>query len=653
MNQGQSFFKAHAVRLIALALVVSLYVFTQVGLPKLAGAERSEMAGRFNFTSSALPALEGYAQKSVRSVSPSLERISAWISSVGASVALNDLDGDGLPNDVCFVDVRIDQAVIAPAPETPQRYSAFALDPAPVRYDNTMAPMGCLPGDLNEDGLTDVLVYYWGRTPIAFMRRPDALTTGLSSKAYVSQEIMSGEERWFTNAATRADLDGDGHTDIVIGNYFQDGAHILDASYDGKEEMQHSMSRAFNGGTKHLLLWTGSSATGGSGPSVQYKDFTGVLDPDVAHGWTLAVGAADLDGDMLPEIYFANDFGVDRLMHNLSTPGNLKFAKLDGVKGFTTPNSKTLGRDSFKSMGIDFGDLNGDGWLDMFVSNITTPYALEESNFAWISTGETKRMSDGVAPYTDRSEQLGLSRGGWGWESRLADFDNDGVLEAMEATGFVRGQINRWPDLHEVATGNDQFLSDPGSWPHVQPGDDIDGHQPNLFFVRAEDGLYYDMAHDLGIDQDLVTRGIATADVDGDGKLDFAVANQWDDSYFYRNNSASSDAFLGLHLLLPATSQAEAETRERPGNPGGDLQGSPAIGASAVVHLPDGTNLVAQVDGGNGHSGKRSPGLHFGLGEIAADAAISVDLTWRGRDGQVQRKTISLTPGWHTVLLGK
>src|SRR3712207_7095987 len=44
---------------------------------------------------------------------------------------------------------------------------------------------------------------------------------------------------------------------------------------------------------------------------------------EVAHSWTLAVGAADLDGDLLPELYFANDFGPDRLLHNRSQPGEL------------------------------------------------------------------------------------------------------------------------------------------------------------------------------------------------------------------------------------------------------------------------------------------------------------------------------------------
>src|SRR6185503_15291833 len=103
---------------------------------------------------------------------------------------------------------------------------------------------------------------------------------------------------------------------------------------------------------------------------VQFEEVSGVLDEQSAQGWALAVGAADLDGDLLPEIYFANDFGVDRLLHNRSRPGRLRFESLEGERTATTPRSKVLGRDSFKGMGVDFADLNGDGWLDIFVSNI-------------------------------------------------------------------------------------------------------------------------------------------------------------------------------------------------------------------------------------------------------------------------------------------
>jgi hypothetical protein len=58
----------------------------------------------------------------------------------------------------------------------------------------------------------------------------------------------------------------------------------------------------------------------------------------------LALGAADLDGDLMPELYFANDFGPDRLLHNRSTPGHLNFALLEGERKFTTPSSKVLGK---------------------------------------------------------------------------------------------------------------------------------------------------------------------------------------------------------------------------------------------------------------------------------------------------------------------
>jgi hypothetical protein len=644
------FVRRNIARLAAIGFLVALYLLAQ--LPTLSTAERNKLAANFRFARTPLHEVPSSTYKTHRNVNQSLQRIASWVSATGASVALNDLDGDGVSNDVCHVDPRTDRVTVAPAPGTAMRYQPFVLDAGALYDAAVMAPMGCLPGDLNEDGLMDVVATYWGRTPIAFLARK---AKALSNDRYKPREIVTGGDRWFTGAATLADLDGDGHLDLVIGNYYKDGARILDAHDNTRQEMQHSMSRAFNAGRSRLLLW--QNATEGSEPSVQFKAVEDFVEGSpaqkeiVTHGWTLAVGAADLDGDLLPELYFANDFGPDRLLHNRSRPGELRFAVLEGHKSLTTPSSKVLGRDSFKGMGVDFADLNGDRILDIFVSNIATPFALEESHFVFLSTGASHQVKTGTAPYVDRSEDLGLSRSGWGWEIKTADLNNDGAYEVLQATGFLKGEENRWPELQELATANDQLLSNPNTWPRFQPGDALSDKDHNPFYVRAGDGRFYDLAAELGLDQEQVSRGIAIADVNGDGLLDYAIANQWATSFFYLNESPKQGAFLGLRLRLPLDQKSVEPTKVC--SNGSNLPGRSAIGAVVTIKLPDGRQLVTQVDGGNGHSGKRSPDVHFGLGSLSPAVRLPVEINWRNARGQVQRQTIQLSPGWHTVILGQ
>jgi hypothetical protein len=568
----------------------------------------------------------------------------SWVSSVGAAVALGDVDGDGLPNDTCLVDPRSDEVVVMPVPGTGQRYQPFSLDPSPLTYDSSsMAPMGCLMTDLNEDGLTDLVVYYWGRTPIAFLRRDGNSLAPLSRASFLAQELVPRGERWYTNAGLAADLDGDGHADLIFGNYFPDGSVVL--GNNGPVEMQASMSRATNGGSKPILLW--KSAAGGETPSVHFERQTAV-EAVLGAGWTLAIAACDLDGDLLPELYIANDFGPDVLVHNRSTPGRLDFQKLHGIRGWTTPKSKVLGHDSFKGMGVDCADLNGDGIPDLIVSNITEPYALEESNLVFVSTGETKLMKSGIAPYRERGESLGLSRSGWSWDVRVADFDNDGVPEIVQASGFVKGSSDRWPELQELAMGNDLMLRNPAHWPRFVDGDDLSGSDQDRFYVRATSGRYFDLASEVGLGDPMITRGIAVADVDEDGRLDFAVANQWSDSFFFHNVSDSVGSFLGFHLLLPTLPRETTAVWD--GHQVRNVRGYPALTARVTVRLPDGRRLVRHVDGGNGHSGKSSPDLHFGLGAVGRQA-LHVTFEWRDRAGMLRNHEATVLPGWHTVLL--
>jgi enediyne biosynthesis protein E4 len=629
----------HSAGLVAAAAVAIAYGFAKS--PEIGEDEREQLASRFRFTAMSLPESPSVdPARRIREVNPKFAPIAGWISAVGAAIALNDMDGDGLPNDACHVDPRADEITVSPVPGTGDRYPPVTLSPAPLPYDAAkMAPMGCLPVDVNEDGRLDLVAYYWGRTPIVFLR---------DGSGYRPVEIAQNVERWYTNAATAADLDGDGHLDLVFGNYFPDGARVLDTGASNDERMQHSMSRASNGGGLRFLLWT--RATGSTSPTVAFREARDAMDSRHVHGWALAVGAADLDGDLLPDVYVANDFGSDHLLHNRSRPGEVRFVTLEGTRGFTTPRSKVLGRDSFKGMGVDFADLNGDGLLDIYVGNIAAEYALEESHFAFISTGRLSEMAEGRAPYVDQSESLGLSRSDWAWDSRWADLDNDGVFEALQATGFRKGTTNRWPELQELAMGNDELVQHPDFWFKMHDGDDISGHARNAFFVRGSDRRYHDLAAEVGLGTPHVTRGIALADVDGDGDLDFAEANQWEPSYFYRNECGRCGGFLGLRLLLPVSGNDE-KFAIQPGRAPGVL-GRPAIGASVSVTLAGGRQAVAQVDGGNGHSGKRSPDVHFGLGDVARSDELPVQIRWRSSTGVIRERRVSLAPGWHTVMLG-
>src|SRR5262249_37072813 len=179
-------------------------------------------------------------------------------------------------------------------------------------------------------------------------------------------------------------------------------------------------------------------------------------------------------------------------------------------------------------MGVDFADITGRGRYAIAVSNISVPYGLLESHFLFVHTGDDSAWSRGVAPYRDESGPRGLWTGAWGWDVKFADLDNSGAPQILQATGFIKGDINRWPQLQELAMGNDELLKYPHSWPNFRPGADVSGaHSHDHLFVADASGRYHDVWPLLGLDRGTISRGVATGDVYGDGRLAVAIARQW------------------------------------------------------------------------------------------------------------------------------
>jgi hypothetical protein len=175
------------------------------------------------------------------------------------------------------------------------------------------------------------------------------------------------------------------------------------------------------------------------------------------HGWGLAGAWGDYDGDGFPDLYIANEYGFSVLYRN---KGDGTFEDVSDASG---ARIRTAG------MGVAWGDYDGDGRLDLFVSAMyaNSRWALFHPDFPapipwyyrWLGhfTSEVKRRSDeivedltrgstllrnnGNGTFTDVSEKAGVRDAQWGWGAEFLDYDNDGKLDIFSQNGFVTGEL--------------------------------------------------------------------------------------------------------------------------------------------------------------------------------------------------------------------
>ncbi len=500
-----------------------------------------------------------------------LDNIMAWVCSVGAAAAAADFDKDGW-QDLYVTDSRKGFANFLYRNNGDGTFIDVAARAGVANLNGDQGTsMDCIWGDYNNDGWPDLYVVRWG-TDALFKNNGDGTFTDSTSKCFAKRDGSPGTDWANGNAALFFDHNLDGRLDIYVGNYFDD----VDLWHlDSTRIMHNDFEKARNGGSNFLYTQQ---------PDGTFVEASASFDVDDP-GWTLAVGSADINNDGWPDLYCADDFGPDQLFVS-----NRK-------GGFTNVSDSAIGFDTKKGMNVDFGDFNNDGWLDIYVANITTAEYLQEGNMLWYNNGSDQA---GAISFTDIALETGTYDGGWGWGAKFFDHDNDGDLDILAVNGFISaGEGNYWYDLASwTVLGEDS--ADAANWPAIGTRS-FSGHERFRFWRNDGMNSFSQRAAEVGLDSNQDGRGLVCFDYDNDGDLDIFVANHDQAPHLYRNDAPTNSSHNQHWLMV----QLETDSAAKVNRDG--------IGTRVTLVNKTGRQ-IRERDGGNGYCGQSDPRLHFGLG---------------------------------------
>jgi hypothetical protein len=499
----------------------------------------------------------------------------------GASAAVGDFDNDGF--DDLFVTDSAEGTTSRLYRNNGNMTFTDVTDKAGVGGGND--PLSIVADalwlDYDNDGWRDLLVARFG-TPLLYHNEKNGTFTNVSAQSGLSR---------FGNtiAAVAFDYDNDGRLDLMFGNYFKP-QNLLEPTSIQKNPhvLPNDLDNAVNGGG--VTLW--HAVANGRWEEVTEKAGFG------AHtGWTLDIGHGDFNNDGLQDVYLAADYGTDRIFFN------------NGDGTFRDTTEQALGFDTRKGMNADVGDYDNDGWLDVYVTNITDEY-MKECNMLWHNN------HDGT--FTDVSRETGTCETLWGWAAKFGDYDNDGLLDIFVVNGLrSAGPDNYIPVVVDLITKPGVDFTDVRGWPDIG-NMTWSGYQKKKFFRNLDGNSFKEISNAAGVDNDKDGRGLGVGDFDNDGRLDFYQTNADQLSLFYRNATTDAGHWIELKLV-------------------GSTSNRDAIGAR--VTLKTGTvSMIREVDGGNGYAGQSMQRVHFGLG--ANTSVTSLQIRWPG--GAVQTVTAPL-----------
>ncbi len=467
----------------------------------------------------------------------------------GGGVLVFDYDLDELP-DLLYVN-----GAPLPGADGPRRANALYRNQGNGMFvDVTDAAglagrgygMGGAAADVDNDGDADILVTAFGQDQLYLNNGDGTFRT-----------LEFGDERWSTSAAF-FELDGDGFLDLYVANYldFTTATHRECVSPTaGIAAYCHPQEY---GGVADALY-----RNRGDGTFEDVSEAAGVA--QLSEGKGLGVVALDFDDDGDSDLYVANDTTRNYLYRN---DGGGRLTEV-GVEAGVAYNEQGLAE---AGMGVDAGDADRDGRLDLVVTNFDF-----ENNTLYRNVGKgfffdaTSAFGLGAASLTEL-----------GFGCDFVDLDNDGWQDLVVVNGHI---------LDNVA--------------EIQSN--LSFAQPGQVF-RNEGGRFRDVTASAGaaLAAPRVGRGLASLDFDRDGDLDLAISSRGGRAELLRNDGGNSGGFIALRLIGVASNRD-------------------GVGSRLTLEL-EGRPWVDELRAGSSYLAQNEMAIYVGLG--SAPAAQSLTLRW-------------------------
>jgi len=446
---------------------------------------------------------------------PKLAAIMPEVASMGASVSIVDFDRDGWP------DIYVTNSAEGSKNHLYRNMHdgtfkdvAEQLGIADVNQEGTGVSMGAVWGDYDNDGYEDLYLVKWGRPELFHNDRGHGFTR-VSEQAGLPPWINANTAVWF-------DYDGDGLLDLFVGGYYPEDVDLWHLK--STRMMPNSFEYANNGGRKYLFHNLGNG---------RFDEVSAKLGID-SRRWALAAAAADLRGTGHPDLFVANDYGVSELYLN------------DGKRFHEAGAETGVGFAPKSGMNVAFGDIFNQGKYAVYVSNISEDGVLIQGNNLWVpregAAGNSVKYENMA-----RDMGVELGGWSFGAQFGDLNNDGTLDLYLTNGYVSLDRKKSYWYDFTKISGGNSTIIGDAKNWPGMD-GRSLSGYQQKHLWLNDGAGKFIDVAQSVGVTDTYDGRAVALADLWNNGALDVVVANQRGPLLIYKNTVSPDEQWIEFQL---------------------------------------------------------------------------------------------------------